>query len=179
MAFNIGDQIDYNINNQKNFFNKKKQHKSIWDDHSLLRIFVVIIIPTTTITFMSALYVFIDELLLTRLVPLSNTFENMITGAGTSCNDYIDYVDKLNNAGLDVYLTKYSRTLIVRNAITYFAPLALIIVAFSQFVFLDHHYILLRWMAKQSIIMLAKLDVQVFILYWLFMLFLQEFFLLL
>ncbi len=135
MAFNIGDQIDYNINNQKDFFNKKKQHKSIWDDHSLLRIFVAIIIPTTIITFMSALYIFIDELLLTRLVPLSNTFENMITGAGTSYNDYIDYVDKLNNAGLDVYLTKYSTTLIVRNAITYFAPLALIIVAFSQFVF--------------------------------------------
>ena len=119
MAFNIGDRIDYNINNQKDFFNKKKQHKSIWDDHSLLRIFVAIIIPTTIITFMSALYVFIDELLLTRLVPLSNTFENMITGAGTSYNDYIDYVDKLNNAGLDVYLTKYSTTLIVRNAITY------------------------------------------------------------
>lgn len=81
----------------KRFFTKRKQHKNIWEDDSLLRIFVAVIIPTTIITFMSALYIFIDEMLLTPLVPLSNTFENMITGVGSSYNDYINYVEKLNN----------------------------------------------------------------------------------
>lgn len=83
---------------------------------------------------MSALYIFIDEMLLARLVPLSNTFENMITGVSSSYNDFINYVDKLNNSGLGVVLTKYSTSLIVRNAITYVTPISLVIIAISQFI---------------------------------------------
>ena len=99
----MNDHYDHNIKNQKNVLLKKA--KNIWEDHSLLRIFVTVIVSTTIITFMSALYIFIDEMLLARLVPLSNTFENMITGVGSSYNDFINYVDKLNNSGLGVVLT--------------------------------------------------------------------------
>ena len=133
MAFNINNHTDHNIHNQK-IFTKKSKYKSLWEDRSLLRIFMAIIIPTTFLSFMSAIYIFIDELLLVRLVPLSNTFENMITGVDSSYNDYINYVEKLNNSGLDVVLTKYSTTLIVRNVITYVSPISLVIVAISQFI---------------------------------------------
>ena len=81
---------------------------------------------------MSSLYIFVDQLLLTRLLPLSNTFENMV--GQVEYQNFLDYVSKLNATVIGVNLTKYSTALIARNVITYSTPLAIIIATFCTFI---------------------------------------------
>ena len=132
MTTSIKNQSSQSVNKKQHFDKNKRRHKDVFKDVSLNRAFISIVIPATFVALMSSLYVFIDQLLLTRLLPLSNTFENMVGQA--EYQNFLDYVSKLNATGIGVNLTKYSTALIVRNVITYSTPLTIIIASFCTFI---------------------------------------------
>lgn len=132
MMTSTKNQPSESVNKTKHFDKNKYLHGNMSKDRSLTRTFISIVIPATFIAFMSSLYVFIDQLLLTRLLPLSNTFENMV--GQVEYQNFLNYVSQLNATGIGANLTQYSTALIVRNVITYSTPLTIIIASFCTFI---------------------------------------------